>query len=181
MTRSVSLLLPLLGACLVGACVVGQGPEKPDTGDRTVCEDRVATVKMAHQHGGMPAGPRGQAACMDAGCHVMGGTARAFAFAGTVYKETSAVTAVGGVTVRIFKKGGTQSLAEAVTDDAGNFVIGNPEMFKDYPYDTHVTACGVSMEIKTMVAPIGVDSANCNAAGGCHGAGGSQGAIFLAD
>lgn len=177
MTRPVSLLLPLLGACLVG-----QAPEKPDTGDRTVCEDRVATVAKAYDHGGMPAGPRSQMACMDTGCHaVVGGGARAFAFAGTVYKETSAMTPVGGVTVRIYKKGETKSLAKAVTNDAGNFVIDNPDMFMDFPYETLVTACGASTEIRLMAGPIAVEGANCNAGGGCHGTGGTQGAIYLSD
>jgi hypothetical protein len=182
MTRFVSLLLPLLGAGLLAGCVVGQGPEKPDTGDRTVCEERAAAVLPAYSHVGMPTGTRAQMACMDAGCHsAVGGTARAFAFAGTVYKETSAVTPVGGVTVRIFKKGGTQSLAEAITNDAGNFVIDNPATFTEFPYETHVTGCGVSMEIRPMAGPIPIESANCNTGGGCHGPGGSQGAIFLAD
>lgn len=182
MTRSVSLLLPLLGAGLLGACLVGQGPEKVEDGDRTVCEDRVTTIATAYSHSGMPMGPRSQMACQDAGCHAaVGGGARAFAFSGTVYKETSAVTPLGGVTVRIFKKGGTKSLAEAVTNDAGNFVIDNPAMFTEYPYETHVTGCGVSMEIRPMAGPIPIESANCNAGGGCHGAGGSQGAIYLSD
>jgi hypothetical protein len=177
MMRSMTLLFALLGAC-----VVGQSPDKPDDGDRTICEDRAATVQQAYMHSSMPTGTRAQMACMDAGCHsAVGGTATAFAFAGTVYKETSAQTAVGGVTVRIFKKGGTKSLAEAVTNDAGNFVINNPGMFTDYPYETHVTACGTSVEIRPMAGPIPAESANCNAGGGCHGSGGTQGAIYMPD
>lgn len=177
MMRSMPLLLALLGAC-----VVGQAPEKIEAGDRTLCEERAATVAPAHQHGGTPAGARGQLGCMDTGCHsAVGGGARAFAFAGTVYKETSAQTPAGGVTVRIFKPGNNKSLAEAVTNDAGNFVIDNPSMFMDFPYETHATVCGVSMEIRLMAGKIGADSANCNAGGGCHGSGGTQGAVYLSD
>jgi hypothetical protein len=119
---------------------------------------------------------------MDAGCHaVTGGASTPFAFAGTVYKETSAVTPAAGVTVRIFKAPSKKSLAEAVTDDAGNFVIRNPTMFMDFPYETHVTVCGVGTAIRPMVTPIPQADANCNTGGSCHGAGGGQGAVYLAD
>jgi len=121
---------------------------------------------------------------MDTGCHGPGGTSTEFAFAGTVYKETAAVTAATGVTVRIFAQNGTTSLAEAVTDNAGNFVIRNPAMFAAFPYETHVTACGASADvggIRKMVSPIAASSANCNASGSCHGMAGTQGAIYLSD
>jgi hypothetical protein len=180
MMRSTALLFALLGAC-----TVGQPPEVDASvagADRTVCEDRAATIPAAYQHSTAPAGPRARAGCMDAGCHVMGGAAPSqFAFSGTVYKETAAVTAAAGVTVRIFKSGNDKSLAEAVTDMEGNFVIRNPDMFKEFPYDTHVTVCGVSQTIRIMGGKITAVDANCNAGGNCHGTGGNQGAVYISD
>ncbi|HWO26013.1 MAG TPA: hypothetical protein VNO30_45110 [Kofleriaceae bacterium] len=170
---------------LLGACTVGQPPEVDASvanADRAVCEDRAGTIATAYQHSSAPAGARARAGCQDAGCHVTGGAAPSqFAFSGTVYKETAAVTPAAGVTVRIFKPGNNASLAEAVTDDAGNFIIRNPGMFTDFPYDTHVTVCGVSMNIKPMGGKIAAGDANCNAGGSCHGAGGTQGAAYIGD
>lgn len=181
--HSTALLFALLGACTVGE------PPAVDASvanaDRTVCEDRAATIAPAYQHaaaGAEPAGARARAGCQNAGCHVMGGAAPTqFAFSGTVYKETAAVTPAAGVTVRIFKPGNNVSLAEAVTNDAGNFIIRNPDMFTEFPYDTHVTVCGVSMTIKPMGSKIAAADANCNAGGNCHGTGGNQGAVYLGD
>ena len=137
---------------------------------------------VAHNHVAAPTGARARSACMDAGCHaVTGGGSTPFAFAGTVTKESAGVNAVAGATVRIFKMGSDKSLAEAVTDDAGNFLIRNPDMFTAFPYITHVTACGASTEIRPMGGPIDAASANCSAGTSCHGTGGSQGSIFLAD
>jgi hypothetical protein len=121
---------------------------------------------------------------MDTACHGPGGASTPFAFAGTVYKETAAVTAAVGVTVRIFAPDGMKSLVEAVTDNAGNFVIRNPAMFASFPYETHVTACGASANvggIRPMISPVAAADANCNVGGSCHGTAGTQGAIYLAD
>lgn len=177
--------MALLSASLC-ACVVGEAPPKDPggggSGDKTVCEPRAATVPVAHNHTTSPTGARSWMACMDAGCHsVTGAGSTSFAFAGTVFKESAGTNVVAGATVRIFKEGNNQSLAEAVTDNAGNFVIRNPAMFTDFPYLTHVTVCGVSTEIRPMVTKIDAAAANCSAGTGCHGQAGNQGAIVLAD
>ena len=181
MKSSMALLSALLCACTVGeAPTVDGGGNVGD--DKNVCEPRVSPVPVAHAHTAAPTGARSRTACMDAGCHaVTGGASTPFAFAGTVNKESAGVNVVAGATVRIFKVGGNKSLAEAVTDDAGNFLIRNPAMFTEFPYITHVTACGVSMEIRLMSGPIDAAAANCSAGTSCHGAGGSQGAVVLAD
>jgi hypothetical protein len=186
MTRSVALLFALLGACTVGQAPLapdgsGGGSGSGDGLDRNVCEDRAATVAPAYQHTSTPTGPRARLACIDAGCHAAGGGSTQFSFAGTVYKETSAVTPATGVTIRIFKPGNDKSLAEAVTDAAGNFRIAMGGTFTDFPYETHVTACGTSINIRPMVSGIASAEANCNTGGGCHGAAGGQGAIYLPD
>ena len=173
----------VLVTALLGACTVGEKPGSDASagGDRNTCEPRAGSVMTAHNHGTAPTGSRAGLGCMDQGCHAAGGTSTEFAFAGTVYKETSATTPATGVTVRIFKPGENQSLAEAVTDDAGNFVIRNPAMFTAFPYETHVTVCGVSMDIRRMVTQITAGDRNCSAGGSCHGMAGNQGAVFIAD
>lgn len=182
MKTSMALLSALLCACTVGEAPTIDGGGGSNGEDHDVCEPRAATIAPAHNHGTAPTGARAQTACLDAGCHATtGGGSTPFAFAGTVYKETAAVTPATGVTIRIFKPPGKTSLAEAVTDDAGNFVIRNPAMFADFPYETHVTACGVSTTIRPMISPIPMADANCNTGGSCHGAGGGQGAIYLGD
>lgn len=189
MMRLMVLLSALLGACTVGE-VPGTdgGGMNPGTANREICAERSTNILPAHNHvaaGADPAGPRARSGCMDAACHAMGGAGGVFAFAGTVYKETAAVTPATGVTVRIFKPGNDKSLAEAITDDAGNFVIRTaPVPLTDFPYDTDVTACGTSpgtMGIKIMVSKINAVDANCNLGGTCHGATGGQGAVFLPD
>ena len=186
MKSSLALLSALLCACTVGEVPArdggGSGSGSNNGEDRNLCEPRAATIAPAHQHTGAPTGARARAGCMDNNCH--GPTTPAstqFAFAGTAYKETAAVTPATGVTVRIFAVGGKTSLAEAVTDDAGNFVIRNPGNFAAFPYETHVTACGTSINIRPMVGVINAGDANCNLGGSCHGAAGTQGAVYLPD
>lgn len=185
MKSSMALLSVLL--C---ACTVGEPPKNMnDAGggnaddDKNVCEPRATTIAPAHNHGGNPVGARARTGCMDTGCHAAtGGGAMPFAFAGTVYKEPTGTTLVAGATVRIFKMGNNKSLAEAVTDDAGNFYIPNPGMYTAFPYITHATVCGVSQDIRLMNTPIAdAGTANCNAGTSCHGAAGSAGAIYLSD
>jgi len=181
MKSSMALLSALLCACTVGE------PPRTDGGgnagdDKNVCEARATAIPQAHNHAATPTGARARTGCLDAGCHAATGGSTPFAFAGTVYKESSGTTLVAGATVRIFKAGNNKSLAEAVTDDAGNFYIRNPEMFTAFPYITHATVCGVSQEIRLMNTPIAdAGTANCNAGTSCHGPAGSAGAIFLAD
>jgi len=146
--------------------------------DRNVCVNRVAAPAAPHDHGG-GAAARARQGCQDAGCHDAATGTRAFAFSGTVYKETSAVMPSAGATVRIFKPGNNKSLASAVTDTAGNFYIKGS--FTDFPYLTDVTACGTTTTIRPMIAMIAAGDANCNLGGSCHGAAGNQGAVYLGD
>ena len=68
------------------------------------------------------------------------------------------------------------------TDDAGNFVIRNPADFGNFPYDTHVTACGSNPEQKPKITLISsAAEGNCSLAGSCHGAGGGAGLIDIPD
>jgi len=181
--RSMALLSALLGACTVGEAPGSDGGgSNMSTTDRNTCEPAPASVLTAYSHSSAPTGPRAGQACMNAGCHApAGGGATPFAFAGTVYKETAAVTPAPGVTIRIFKPGNDTSLAEAVTDNAGNFIIRNPGNFADFPYETHVTVCGASTEIRPMISPVSAADANCSTGGSCHGQGGTQGAVYLAN
>jgi hypothetical protein len=179
-----SMALPF--ALLLGACTVGEAPNTGRDGggsgaaERDTCETRVAAPPPPYMHSSAPTGPRAGTACMDAGCHG-NNSGRDFAFAGTVYKETAAVTPATGVTVRIYELGAPTPLAEAVTDMAGNFRIGNPAMFAAFPYETHVTACGPQINIRPMVGQISKAEANCSTGGSCHGTGGTQGAVFFSD
>jgi hypothetical protein len=181
MTRSVALLFALLTGCTVGEAPTttdGGGSGSNNGDDRNVCVNRVAAPATAHDHGATN-GTRARQGCQDAGCHAVGGTGGVFAFSGTVYKETSAITPAAGVTVRIFKPGNNKSLASTVTDNAGNFNIKGT--FTDFPYITDVTACGTSTTIRPMVSMISAGDANCNLGGSCHGAAGTQGAVYLGD
>lgn len=176
-------------ALLLGACTVGEAPNNggrdgggSNTSERDTCETRSATPPTAFNHVSMPTGPRAGQGCLNAGCHNAGGAGGQFAFAGTVYKETSAVTPAVGVSVKIFKPGETTALGEAFTDTAGNFVIRMPGMFPTFPYETLVTACGPQINIRPMVSQLGtIAEANCSAGGTCHGMGGTQGAVFFSD
>jgi hypothetical protein len=179
--RSMVLLSTLLGACTVGEVPRADGGGMTSTTDRNTCEARPVSVLPPYNHVSLPAGPRAGTACLDAGCHGAGGAGGQFAFAGTVYKETAAVTAAGGATVRIFKPGNDTSLGEATTDSAGNFIIRNPASFAAFPYETHVTACGAATDIRPMLSAVTAADANCGTGGSCHGAGGTQGAVYLSD
>jgi hypothetical protein len=147
--------------------------------ERYTCKPRETNAATAYSHVSAPAGPRAGTACLDAGCHDAGGSSRQFSFAGTVYKESAAIAPQAGVTVRIFKPGNDQPLAQAVTDSAGTFVIGMPGTLVDFPYDVQVTACGASVPIRPMSSAIIAADANCSTGGQCHG--GGQGAIDFAD
>jgi len=181
MKTSLALLSALLCACTVGEVPGGGGGDAGPMG-LAACVARVAQPVAAHEHTTAPLGPRARSACMDAGCHAAGGAGGQFAFAGTVYQETSAVTALAGVTLRFYKSGDKSSLVEATTDSAGNFVVRNAGMYTNFPYQTDVTSCDLSTSVKgirPMIGPIATAEANCNTAGSCHGATGTQGAIYL--
>ena len=168
--------------------IAAAGCESPDPGppaedgpasERYTCKPREASVATAYSHVSAPTGARAGTACLDAGCHDAGGPSRQLSFAGTIYKESAARTPQAGVTVRIFKPGNDQSLAQAVTDSAGNFVIRMPGTFVDFPYDVQVTACGASAPIRPMSSALIAADANCSTGGLCHG--GGQGAVHFAD
>jgi hypothetical protein len=183
MKRSTVLLLALLCACTVGEVPGGDGGNKGDAGaGLSVCVARVASPPAPHNHSTAPLGPRARSSCMDATtCHGSGGAGGQFAMAGTVYQETAAATALGGVTVRIFKSGDKMATATAVTDTAGNFYFP-AGMLTAFPYQTDVTSCDLSTSVKgirPMVGPIGNPESNCNTSGSCHGEAGTQGAIYL--
>jgi hypothetical protein len=139
-----------------------------------------ATIANAYTHTSAPATTRAGMGCLEGACHGSAGR-NDFAFAGTVYKESSATTPASGVTVRIFKPGEMQSIAEAVTDNAGNFIIRTPANFGAFPYETHVTICGPTPpnNIKPMFNQISAADANCSAGNTCHGMGGLQGAVNI--
>lgn len=175
MTRS----FVLLPALLLAACSVGEygetqmmgGDTMMNTEDKNLCVNK-GTPGTAYNHTTMPTGPRAGMGCIAVGCHLTGNTgagATAFAFAGTVYKDTNGTTPQPGVTVRIFAAGGKRSLAKAVSDSAGNFIIRGD--FSAFPYETDVTGCGmdsVAQGIRPMLSPIARTDANCNAGGTCH-------------
>lgn len=176
-----SVLLPILASCGVGTYGESSGDnagdDMPMVEDRNMCANR-GTVGTAYAHSGadgQPAGARAGMGCVAAGCHLAGNTgtnAPAYAFAGTVYKETAGTTANGGVVVRIFPSTGNtkKSVATAVTDDAGNFYISDVTLTA-YPYNTDATACGsdaVAQGIRPMVGSILKAEANCNAGNTCH-------------
>ena len=172
------LLLILLSA----ACSVGTYGESMDDGDdmmmgtddRNLCATR-GTAATPYMHTSAPTGPRSGMGCVAAGCHLAGNTgsgAGAFAFAGTVYKDMNGTVPNGGATVRLFPSTGNtmKSIAKAVSDSAGNFIIRDTTLTM-YPYNTDVTACGadgVAMGIRPMVGSIQRAEANCNAGGTCH-------------
>jgi len=185
MKHSTVLLTFLLGACTVGEVPAGDGGGSGSNADEiNTCEPRATNIAPAHDHTAAPLGPRARTSCLDAGCHNAGGAGGQFSFAGTVYKETGGLTAVQGATIRIYKSGAKTPLAEAVTDNAGNFVIRQAGTFTDFPYITQVTACGLAGTVKgirPMLSAINAGDANCNLGGTCHGNGGTQGAIYLED
>ncbi len=188
MMRSMVPLFALLGACTVGEAPGSDGGGSGGgSNTRNVCVDRMATPTAAYNHTTAPTGPRAGLTCLDAACHIPagGGGSTPFAFAGTVYKDAGAQAPAAGVAVRIFKGDSNPNddvpLATAITDSAGNFVIRNPGDFGNFPYDTHVTACGSNPEQKPMLSAVTAAEANCNIAGSCHGAGGTAGVIDLPD
>jgi hypothetical protein len=184
MIRSSALLFLLLGACVVGEAPPsgnGSGSGSGSNVERNICEPRAATPAAAYNHVSQPTGPRAGAACLDAACHAQGGAGGQFAFAGTVYKDSGAQTGAGGVTVQIYTPDGTAPLAEAVTDDAGNFLIRQPGNFQMFPYETQVSGCGPNPDIKPMISQITAAETNCSLGGSCHGAGGGAGVIDLPD
>lgn len=174
--------MALLSAAL-GACTVGEAPGSDAivVNELTVCEPRVAAPLTAYEHVSDPLGPRAGQPCLDGGCHAAGGAGGPFAFAGTAYKDSGAQTPAVGVTIRLYKPGGGTALAEAATDTAGNFIIRNPASYVDFPYETHVTGCGPTPDIKPMISQITAAEANCSLGGTCHGAGGGAGVIDLPD
>lgn len=180
MTRYLVYVPILFTACSVGT--YGQTPggdDDPmvDSGggdDRNLCVDK-GTPAAPYMHtgaDGQPAGARSGMGCMTAGCHdgtnQMGATK--FGFSGTVYKEPAGTTPQPGVTVRIFPGSApNKSIASAVTDSAGNFIIRGD--YEAFPYQTDTTACGSdaqAMGIRTMVGAIGRGDQNCNAGNTCH-------------
>jgi hypothetical protein len=181
MTRSLVFVPILLAACSVGTfgeTTGGDDTGTPDSGgggdDRNLCVDK-GTPPAPYTHtgaDGQPATPRSGMGCMNAGCHdgtnQMGATK--FGFSGTVYKEPADTTPQPGVTVRIFPGSApNKSIATAITDTAGNFIIRGT--YESFPYQTDTTACGTdaqAMGIRTMVGAIGRGDQNCNAGNTCH-------------
>lgn len=186
MIRSSALLSLLLGACVVGEAPPngngsGSGSGSGSNVERNTCEDRPATPAVAYTHVSAPQTTRAGTACLDAGCHAAGGLGTQFAFAGTVYKDSGAQAAAGGVTVQIYTPDGTAPLSEAVTDNAGNFIVRGPANFQAFPYETQVSGCGPNPDIKPMISQITAAEANCGLGGSCHGPGGGAGVIDLPD
>jgi len=153
-----------------------------------VCSTRSATPAAAHAHaleGLNPAGPRSGIGCVNTGCHAagnLGAGATAFAFAGTLYKATDGAAVAPGVTIHLYKKDDKVSLANAVTDTAGNFVIRGT--FDQFPYATLASGCGPATpnDIRPMITPIGApNDRNCSS-GACHAVpGGGAGPAYLGD
>jgi hypothetical protein len=195
MSRS-SIFFPIAALLGPAGCGVGEfGPSNNmttdggGTNDRDLCAAKAAPG-TPYMHTTEPTGTRAGMGCIAAGCHIpnSGTAATAFAFAGTVYKDEAGTTAQPGVVVRIFNTSGNtmKSIAQAVTDSAGNFVIRPAAgMFESFPYSTDVTACGtdaVAKGIRPMIAPIAKSDANCNGGGTCHVVPKVAGApIFLKD
>lgn len=167
-----SALLLLVGACSVGEVSDGSGGDGggSGSGNRAVCVDRVAGPPGAYQHTTAPTGDRAGMGCIAVGCHLTGSVgagAGPMAFAGTAYTAITGGTPAAGATVRVFSVGGTTPVATAITDTAGNFIIrGN---FTAFPYETDITACGSTPDIKAMLGQIVTGTGpNCNGGGTCH-------------
>jgi hypothetical protein len=102
-----------------------------------------------------PTNPAKQA-CL--GCHVAGGAAPAFAFAGTAFKDVAGTIPAAGVEIRVRAPDGVAS--SVYTDEDGNFYA--PAAFT-FPADVGVRD-GASVRVMSGAAPDG----NCSAAA-CHG------------
>ena len=182
MTRTLALWTAILGACTVGEVPpVGGGDDDGSGGDITAaCAQRNATPATAYSHTTAPTGPRAGQGGIAGGCNLTGQTgtgAGAVTSAGTVYTDINGTTAAAGVTVHLYKD--TASLANAVTDDAGNFVIRTP--LAGFPYKTLVSGCGPATpnDIKKMGGTIAAAAqANCNGGAGCHGVPGTNAAYI---
>lgn len=185
MTRILALLTVILGACTVGEVppVGGGDDDGGGTDVTTVCAQRNATPATAYSHTTAPTGPRAGQGCIAGGCHLTGQTgtgAGAFTSAGTVYTDINGTAPATGVTVHLYKD--TASLANAVTDNAGNFVIRTP--LAGFPYKTLVSGCGPATpnDIKKMGGTIAAAAqANCNGGAGCHGVPGTNAAYIGAN
>ena len=172
----------LLMTVLSAACSVGTYGESMDDGDdtmmggddRNLCATR-GTSPAPYVHTSAPADTRAGMGCIQVACHLAGNTgpgAGAFAFAGTVYKDTGGTAPQLGVTVRLFPGTGNtmKSVAKVLADTAGNFIIRDTTLTA-YPYNVDVTACGidaVAMGIRPMTGTIQKAEANCNAGNTCH-------------
>lgn len=112
-------------------------------------------------------------ACIAAGCHLQGSTgtnAPVYNYAGTVYNAGG--TAVGGINVLITVGGTTKKW---LTDTDGNFSVQDP--LQAAPTATAQATTKVCQAPTAMSGLLGAGNGNCNAAGTCHGVGGTQGKI----
>jgi hypothetical protein len=185
----------LLSSLFVGACTVGEIPDKnpatPGTdagsGSGTTdgganangCVERLADPQLDfHPHGGVATASNAGMDCTVGGCHAvpLGTNAPEFRFAGTVYKADGTTPSVGAVV--LFTTGAKKT--PFYTDKAGNFNVRADDVTFAKPFtqgNISVTGCPT---IHAMGGNVTDAKSGCGS-NLCHGPGGSGGKLTLPD
>jgi len=103
-------------------------------------------------------------------CHKNGGAAPEMAIGGGAVTAGGAATA--GIEVRVVNAATGKEVADAFTDELGNFYVNNTALNGTY-------AVGIRSAQKTSLMVGTVTNGACNQGGTCHGNGGTQGSIKL--
>jgi len=168
-----AVILSLCAACDVGA-LPGHGPDGSTGGDGSsaICEQLNVTPPAGHHNDGM--------GCMtNSQCHNsalgLGLNAPAYAYGGTLYKDSAGTQKFAGATIFV-KLGGTEK--KVITADNGNFWITQGAAGLDPPSitmqaQTRASGCP---DTASMVGPLQQGGGNCN---NCHRNGGTTSPIHL--
>ncbi len=160
-------VLIALGACDVGVFGAtdggGGGGGGSDGGSNCAALVSPATPEHDHIDG---TGTHANMACLASGCHgTTPGAGGGFAFAGTIYTDSTGTTPLGGGTVTVTAGSTTIS---AVSDAAGNFYYMTAATMP-LPANTASTTCptaaAMAVQIDMNGAGIGSTGGDCNA---CH-------------
>jgi len=181
MTRIAVILAFAIAACDVGS-VVSNNQGGPDgsigggadgsgggSGSGSNCDALSTNLPDGHHNAGQ--------ACMQGGCHLIGNTGGAnvpaFAYGGTLYRDSAGTNPYPGATIEVTIGGQTKKM---VTGSNGNFYITSTLASPPTAAMTATTKASACPSTTPMSGALVDNGGNCN---NCHKTGGTTTPIYL--